>query len=57
MRWVNKLFLRLRSLFRRHEVEQELDAELRFHLEQRIAKNCFAGMSPEDVPDYSGDHR
>jgi len=33
MRWVHNLRLRLRSLFRRSRVEQELNAELQFHLE------------------------
>jgi hypothetical protein len=33
-RWVYTVPLRLRSLFRRSQVEAELDEELRFHLEQ-----------------------
>ncbi|PYT31359.1 MAG: hypothetical protein DMG57_05450 [Acidobacteria bacterium] len=49
MRLADELFLRLRSLFRRHEVEHELDAELRFHLEQQIAENIAAGMTPEEA--------
>jgi len=32
MRWIYKLPLRLRSLFRKTGVERELDDELRFHL-------------------------
>src|SRR5947208_17161581 len=49
MRWANKLLLRLRSLFRRPAVDHELDAELRFHLEQQIAENLAAGMSLEEA--------
>ena len=49
MRWLDKLLLRWRSLFRRHDVEHELDAELRFHLQQQIEENLAAGMSPEEA--------
>ena len=34
-RWVYTVPLRLRSLFRRNRVEQELDDELQFHVERR----------------------
>ena len=33
MRWIYTLPLRLRSLIHRAQAEQELDEELRFHLE------------------------
>jgi len=49
MRWVDKLRLRARSLFQRPEVEQELDEELRFHLEWQIAENIAAGMTAEEA--------
>ena len=49
MRWVNKLRLRVRSLFHRSQVEQELDAELHFHLEQQTEENLPAGMSQEEA--------
>lgn len=49
MRWADKLSLRLRSLFRHGRVEHELDAELRFHLEQQIEENRAAGMSAEEA--------
>ena len=41
-----KCFLRL---FHRDRVERELDAELRFHLEQQAADNIREGMSEEDA--------
>src|SRR5436309_15973115 len=49
MRWLSKIKLRIRSLFDRDAVERELDAELRFHLEQQIAENIAAGMSAGDA--------
>jgi predicted permease len=38
--------LRLRSFFRRHDVEHELDEELQYHLEQQTAENIRLGMTP-----------
>jgi len=38
--------LRLRSLFRRRRVEQELDEELQFHLDHLIDEGTAAGLSP-----------
>jgi predicted permease len=42
-------WLRLRSLFRREQVTRELDREIQFHLDQQIAENVAAGMSPADA--------
>ncbi len=39
----------LRSLGQRRAVKQEIDEELRFHLEQRTVENIAAGMSPEEA--------
>jgi macrolide transport system ATP-binding/permease protein len=47
--WFYSLPLRLRSFFRRNQVDQELQDELRDHLEQQIQENLAAGMSPEDA--------
>lgn len=41
--------MRLRSIFRREEVERELDEELRFHLDMQTVANVRAGMSPEEA--------
>lgn len=41
------LMLRLRSLFRRDAVEDDLDDELRFHLEQQVKSYINAGLDPE----------
>src|SRR6266436_4020680 len=47
--WFYTLRLRLRSFFRRKQVDQELKDELRDHLEHQIKENLAAGMSPEDA--------
>jgi len=49
MRFLDKLRLRLRSLFRRNRIEAELAAELGFHLDLQIAENLAAGMSPQEA--------
>ncbi len=49
MLWTDKLLLRLRTLFNHGRVEQELDAELRFHFDQQVEENLAAGMSPGEV--------
>jgi predicted permease len=45
-RWWYVFPLRLRSLFRRGAVEQELDDELRYHVERQIEVNLARGMTP-----------
>ena len=49
MRWFYKIPLRLRSLFRKSRVEQELSDELRFHLERLIEEKVAQGMSREEA--------
>lgn len=49
MRWANVMGRRLRSLFRRKKVEQELDEELRYHLEREIDEGIAAGLTPENA--------
>ena len=49
MRWLYKLPLRLRSVFRRGRVERELNDELRFHLEKLTEENVERGMAPDDA--------
>src|SRR6185437_10023498 len=39
----------LSRLFRRGKLEMQLDSELRFHVEQQIADNVAAGMSPAEA--------
>src|SRR5262249_31520305 len=41
--------LRLRALFFKSKMEEELDEEVRFHLEREIEENIARGMSPEEA--------
>ncbi|MPY86323.1 MAG: FtsX-like permease family protein, partial [Luteitalea sp.] len=45
-RGINRLRLRIRSLFRSGQVDAELQRELRLHLDAQIAEHVAAGMSP-----------
>src|SRR5215813_13292113 len=47
--WIYIVPLRLRSLFRRTQVEQELDEELRYHIERQIEENIAKGTTKEDA--------
>jgi predicted permease len=38
-----------KKLFHRPAIKREIDEELRFHLEQRIAEHIALGLSPEDA--------
>jgi putative ABC transport system permease protein len=42
-------FHRLANLFSRSKIDQEIDAEIRSHIEMRIEDNIAAGMSPEEA--------
>jgi predicted permease len=43
------IFRRLTNLFLRNRVDREIDAELRAHIELRIADNIASGMSAEEA--------
>jgi len=45
---LDKLRLRLRALFFKSKMEEELDEEAQFHLEREIEENIARGMSQED---------
>jgi hypothetical protein len=47
--WWYTLPLRVRSLFRRAKVEDELNEELQFHLELRMAQERMSGKSEEEA--------
>ena len=49
MELITKLSRRLRALFRKEELDQELSDELAFHLEKQIEQNIAAGMSAEEA--------
>ena len=48
-RWIRRLVLRLRTLFRRNRVDRELDEEFDFHIEQRIKLETARGFSAEEA--------
>jgi putative ABC transport system permease protein len=48
-RWFYTAPLRVRSLFRRSQVERELDEELRYHIERQIEEQIARGMTPEEA--------
>ena len=43
------ILFRLRSIFRRSTVENELDDELQFHIEQQVEKHMRAGLTREEA--------
>jgi putative ABC transport system permease protein len=47
--WFYTVPLRLRSLLHRGQVEQELDEELRYHLERQIEENIAGGMTAREA--------
>ena len=49
MRWIYKLPLRLRSLFRKSRAEQDLSDELRFHLEKLTEEYVAKGIAPQEA--------
>jgi hypothetical protein len=46
---LSDLFFRLRFLLRWETVENELDEELRFHLEQQVEKYLRAGLTRDEA--------
>ena len=49
MRLMDSMRLRVRSFLQDSQVEQELDRELRFHLEEHVAELMRTGMSRADA--------
>jgi hypothetical protein len=49
MRWLFTIRLRLRSLFQRSRVEDELDEEMRDHLDRQTQVFAEKGLSPEEA--------
>ncbi|HYY55953.1 MAG TPA: ABC transporter permease [Pyrinomonadaceae bacterium] len=49
MSWLNILLARLRGLFRREAVIDDIDEELRLHVEMETESNIEKGMSPEEA--------
>jgi putative ABC transport system permease protein len=49
MQWFNILSARLRALFRRDKVIDDIDEEMRLHVELETEANIERGMKPEDA--------
>src|SRR5687768_9922083 len=47
--WIYTVPLRIRSLFRREQVEQDLDDELQYHLDLKTDEYIAQGLSPEEA--------
>jgi hypothetical protein len=48
-RWVRRIVLRMRTLFQRNRVEQELHEEFQFHIDNYIETEIARGLSPEEA--------
>src|SRR6266576_1924183 len=48
-RWLAQIRLAVRSLFRRPQVDRELDEEFQYHLERQIEENLHRGLAPEEA--------
>ena len=49
MMWAQRFWLKLQTLFHRNRATQQLHDEIQFHLDQQIAENLSAGMSPGEA--------
>jgi len=49
MRWPRRFWLTFQALFLRERNTQRLNDEIQFHLDQQIAENLAAGMSPKEA--------
>jgi predicted permease len=49
MEWLHALRMRLRALVKKDVLEQDLDEELRFHLEMQVEQNLREGMTPDEA--------
>src|SRR5260221_13137083 len=48
-RWLTQIRLAVRSLFRRPQVDLELDEEFQYNLEPQIEDNLHRGLAPEEA--------
>ena len=47
-RWLAQIRLAVRTLFRKPQVDRELDEEFQYHLERQIEENLHRGLAPEE---------
>lgn len=48
-RWIFTVPLRVKSILFRHRAEKELEEELRFHVDNKIAEGIASGLTPEEA--------
>lgn len=49
MEWIRLIYTRIYGLFFKDHIEQDMDEEMRFHLEMRIKENIARGMSAQEA--------
>jgi hypothetical protein len=49
MNWLRKIRIRFHALLQRRNLDDQMDAEMRAHLEMQTLENIAAGMKPEDA--------
>jgi len=49
MTWIRVFIHRMRGVFRKRKLEQELEDEIRAHLDMQIEDNLMQGMSPDEA--------
>jgi hypothetical protein len=49
MNWLRVIRTRVTGFFRKEELEEEIDEELRFHVAMRTQENIARGMSPAEA--------
>src|SRR2546426_135996 len=49
MNWWRKFQLRLRALFQKRKFDEEMDDEMRSHIEMQTQENIESGMNPEEA--------
>jgi putative ABC transport system permease protein len=49
MNWLRAVWLRLRALFRKRQLDAEMDEEMRSHIEMQTQENIEAGMKPVEA--------
>src|SRR5262249_4499467 len=47
--WFYTIPLRLRSIFRRRQVERDLDEELQYHLDKKVEESLSCGLDPAEA--------
>src|SRR5919206_1889608 len=47
--WLRGVYRRVRALLRSESIHEEIDEEMRFHIDMRAEENVRRGMSPEEA--------